>query len=303
MNILQVKSISKSYRSHLALDNVSFDIAQGSVLGLLGPNGAGKTTLIRIINQIILADQGQILFKDKPMTPADVRSIGYLPEERGLYKKMKVGDHLLYLVRLRGLSKKEAVEKINVWLDKMDMRSWVNKKVEDLSKGMQQRVQFVATVAHEPELLILDEPFSGFDPVHADLIKEQLLLLKEKGTTIVYSTHRMDAVEELCEHITMINQSKVVLDGAKLDIKDSYRQGKYDLEYLSDQPIASIAAFEVLEDDVFGQHRKASLKLHEGYTTKDVFSSFGQIEVRSFVEKVPSIHEIFVEQVNGETNG
>ncbi|WP_109832571.1 ABC transporter ATP-binding protein [Reichenbachiella versicolor] len=302
MSILQIQNVSKRYDDHIALNDISFEIPEHAVLGLLGPNGAGKTTLIRIITQIILADQGTVIFKGQPMTHEDVRRIGYLPEERGLYKKMKVAEHLLYLVRLKGLSKSEAIKKINYWLDKMDMRTWINKRVEDLSKGMQQKVQFVATVAHEPDLLILDEPFSGFDPVNADLIKDELQEIKEKGTTIVYSTHRMEAVEELCDHIVLINKSSLVLNGAKKNIKDEHRDRSYLIDYLSGEINSSPDCFDLISTAKLEEGYQAHVRLKNGYTTTDLLKSVTDLEITSFNEKIPSIHDIFVQTVKSSSH-
>ncbi|TAG61464.1 MAG: ATP-binding cassette domain-containing protein, partial [Runella slithyformis] len=223
MNILETHDVVKQYAEHRALDGVSIAIPKGSIFGLLGPNGAGKTSLIRIITQITAPDAGRVLFEGQPLRPDHIRQIGYLPEERGLYKKMKVGEQLLYLAQLKGLSEKQAMEKLKIWFKKFDIKTWWGKNVEDLSKGMQQKIQFVATVMHEPELIILDEPFSGFDPINANLIKDEILELKEKGSTIIFSTHRMESVEELCDHITLINKSKVVLNGSKKEVKDQFK--------------------------------------------------------------------------------
>lgn len=214
-NILEVKNVVKNYASHRALDHVSLTVPKGVIYGLLGPNGAGKTSLIRIVNQITGPDEGIILFDGQPLRENNIYDIGYLPEERGLYKKMKVGEQLLYLARLKGLSKDEAMEKLKEWFVKFDIKTWWDKNVEDLSKGMQQKIQFVATVLHQPRLIILDEPFSGFDPINANLIKDEILELKEKGSTIIFSTHRMESVEELCDYICLINKSRKVLEGKK----------------------------------------------------------------------------------------
>ena len=213
---------------------MSISIPKQSIFGLLGPNGAGKTTLIRIINQIIMADEGEVLINGEKLNPRHVEIIGYLPEERGLYKKMKVGEQLMYLAQLKGMSKSEAKTKIKKWLDKLSLTEWASQKVEDLSKGMAQKIQFIATVIHEPQLLILDEPFSGFDPVNANLIKDEILELRDKGATIIFSTHRMESVEQLCEHIAMINKSEKILDGTKKEIKNSFRSDKYKVEYKGD---------------------------------------------------------------------
>src|SRR5690606_17798246 len=225
VDILSIENVSKHYAQHVALDNVSVNVPTQSIFGLLGPNGAGKTTLIRIITQIIEADNGKIQVNGQPLATHHVYEIGYLPEERGLYKKMKVGEQLLYLAQLKGLDKKEAMERIKVWFKKFDIGDWWGKNIEDLSKGMQQKIQFIATVLHRPKLIILDEPFSGFDPINANLIKDEILELRENGSTIIFSTHRMESVEALCDHIALINKSQKILDGSKKEIKNRFRTG------------------------------------------------------------------------------
>jgi ABC-2 type transport system ATP-binding protein len=231
MNILETHHIVKQYAEHRALDNVSLAVPKGSIFGLLGPNGAGKTSLIRIINQITAPDAGEVILGGERLNPSHIKRIGYLPEERGLYKKMKVGEQLLYLAQLKGLSEKQAMEKLKTWFIKFDIKTWWTKNVEDLSKGMQQKVQFVATVMHEPDLIILDEPFSGFDPINANLIKDEILELRERGKTIIFSTHRMESVEELCDHIALIHRSHKVLDGTKRAIKEQFKTHTYHVEY------------------------------------------------------------------------
>ncbi len=227
--MLEIKNIVKQYEAHLALDDVSMHIPKGSVFGLLGPNGAGKTSLIRIINQITAADSGEILFNSEKLNPNHISKIGYLPEERGLYKKMEIGEQVLYLSQLKGLSKAEASKRAKYWFEKMEIQSWWTKKVEELSKGMQQKVQFIATVIHEPELLILDEPFSGFDPVNAEIIKDEFLELNKKGCTIIFSSHRMESVEQLCDRIALINKSKKILEGTVEEIQNQYKDNSYSL--------------------------------------------------------------------------
>ena len=225
--ILEVKNVYKQYANHLALDNVSISVPRGSIFGLLGPNGAGKTTLIRIINSITAPDKGEVILNGKPLSLKETAKIGYLPEERGLYKKMKVGEQALYLCQLKGLSKTEAQKRLKFWFEKFEIESWWDKKVEELSKGMAQKVQFITTVLHEPELLIFDEPFSGFDPVNAELLKHEILALRDKGATIIFSTHNMDSVERLCENIALINKSRVVLDGPMDEIRKQFSDNKY----------------------------------------------------------------------------
>ena len=230
--MLEIKNIVKQYANHRALDDVSTRVETGSIFGLLGPNGAGKTSLIRIINQITAPDGGEIFFDGERLNPNHIGRIGYLPEERGLYKKMEIGEQMLYLAQLKGLSRNDATDRIKHWFEKMEMQSWWHKKVEDLSKGMQQKVQFVATVVHQPDLIILDEPFTGFDPVNVNVIREEILALNRGGATIIFSTHRMESVEELCDSIVLINKSKKILDGKVREIKNTYRTNTYRVEYL-----------------------------------------------------------------------
>jgi len=269
---------------------------------LLGPNGAGKTTLIRIINQIINKDSGEISVFGEPLNSRHVEIIGYLPEERGLYKKMKVGDQLLYLAQLKGMSRKDALERIKVWLDKFEIRDWWHKKVEDLSKGMAQKVQFISTVMHEPKLIILDEPFSGFDPVNAQLITEQILELKEKGSTIIFSTHRMETVESLCDHIALINKSKKILEGPKKQVKDQFRSNTFIVEHRGNHFSLPADRYELIkqesiEDDLFS----TTLKAKEGIKGNQVIRDIIDItEVHSFQEKIPSMADIFISLVKGE---
>ena len=273
------------------------NVPEQSIFGLLGPNGAGKTTLIRIINQIIEADQGEIFINDEKLTPAHVRAIGYLPEERGLYKKMKVGEQLIYLGQLRGLTGAEAKRRAAAWCKKLDIAEWWGKKIEDLSKGMAQKIQFIATILHEPKLIILDEPFSGFDPVNASLIKDEILELREKGSTIIFSTHRMESVEELCDHIALINKSEKILDGKKTDIKESHKDGTFSIEFKGS---LSGAGFDVLEtsDGDYGL-TKAIIKSNDNNPNELLKSLIGQVEIHSFIEKVPTVNEIFISKVKG----
>src|SRR6185312_7091269 len=229
--MLSIRNIVKQYAGHRALDDVSLEIKSGQVFGLLGPNGAGKTSLIRIINQITAPDSGEVFFNGEKLNQSHINQIGYLPEERGLYKKMEIGEQMIYLARLKGLSRNEAIRRLKYWFEKMEIQSWWNKKIEELSKGMQQKAQFIATVLHEPQLIILDEPFTGFDPVNAEIIKNEILELNRKGSTIIFSTHRMESVEVLCESIALLNLSHKILDGKVKDIKNKYRNGTYVLEY------------------------------------------------------------------------
>lgn len=299
MEALVANRITKRYTNHVALNEVSVTIPQRTIYGLLGPNGAGKTTLIRIINQIINADEGEILVFGERLHPKHVSIIGYLPEERGLYKKLKVGDQLIYLARLKGLSKKEASEKSKAWMRKFEITDWWNKKVEDLSKGMAQKIQFISTVMHEPKLIILDEPFSGFDPINAQLITQEILELKEKGSTIIFSTHRMETVEDLCDHIALINKSEKILEGSKKQIKQNYRTNTFTVEHkglFRATPTLEILRQHNLEDDFY----KTVFKMREETNPNHVIRELTEItEVHSFIEKIPSMSEIFISLVKG----
>lgn len=301
MELLKTENIFKSYANHNALHDVSVGVPAQSIFGLLGPNGAGKTTLIRIINQIIAADSGNIYFKGEKLKPNHIEDIGYLPEERGLYKKMKVGEHLIYLGRLKGLSKPEAVQKIKEWFKRLDISGWWNKNVEDLSKGMQQKVQFIATVLHGPSLIILDEPFSGFDPINVNLIRDQILRLREEGATIIFSTHRMESVEELCDHIALINKSRNILNGHKKAIKEAYKSNTFIVEHKNSlqalsEPFQLIRS-EELEENYF----RSQIRTANGVNPNDLLKAIiEKIEVHSFLEKVPSINDIFIAKVQEE---
>lgn len=295
--MLQIKNVSKRYANHTALDDVSFEIPDKSIFGLLGPNGAGKTSLIRIITQITGADSGEILFNGERLRPEHIRQMGYLPEERGLYKKMKVGEQLHYLAQLKGLSKAEATSRIKHWIDKMEVRSWLGKNIEDLSKGMQQKIQFIATVLHQPKLIILDEPFSGFDPINANMLKDQILELREQGSTIIFSTHRMESVEELCDNIAMINRSKKVLDGPVAAIRDSYKANIFMVEGLGKLILAS-PDFKVLEQTRHGDFFRATVQILENQSPNVLLRyMLERVEIHSFREKIPSINDIFIQTV------
>ncbi len=297
MSILKIDSVSKRYSNHTALDNVSFDIPVGCIFGLLGPNGAGKTSLIRIITQITGADTGEIYFKGERLRPDHIKDMGYLPEERGLYKKMKVGEQLLYLAQLKGLSKPDAKARIKAWVDRLEIRDWLDKNIEDLSKGMQQKVQFIATVLHEPSLIILDEPFSGFDPINANLIKDEILRLRDNGATIIFSTHRMESVEELCDNIALINHARKVLDGPVKEVKDAYKTDTFQVIGNGSLLVMS-PDFEVLEQHAHNGVFRASLRLLNGSTPNDLLRYLiGRVEVHSFIELVPSINDIFILKV------
>lgn len=304
MEILTIHEVSKEYSAHKALDGVSLSVSEGSIFGLLGPNGAGKTTLIRIINQIIEADQGEVRINGEKLNPGHIGLIGYLPEERGLYKKMKVGEQLIYLGRLRGLSDKEVKSRISYWFQKFELDGWWNKTVEDLSKGMQQKVQFIATVLHEPKLIILDEPFSGFDPVNANLIKQEILGLRDRGASIIFSTHRMESVEELCDHIALINRSKKILEGPTQDIRNQYRDGTYRVQL--SQPLNGQAGpYEVVESKKTTMDmQELTIKAHEGIKPNEVLSSLmAGAEVHHFEELVPTMNDIFIKLVTNKENG
>lgn len=296
--ILEVLNVRKAYAAHVALDGVSLAIPEGSIFGLLGPNGAGKTSLIRIITQITGADEGEIRFRGERLNPSHIAQIGYLPEERGLYKKMKVGEQLLYLARLRGLSREDATARIKQWLNRFEIKEWAGKNVEDLSKGMQQKVQFIATVLHEPKLIILDEPFSGFDPINANLIKDEILELRNQGATIIFSTHRMESVEELCDSIALINKSHKVLDGSVADIKNQFKTNTYELEgrgrFMLTHP-----DFEVIEQkERENGHVFARVQIHAPATPNDLLRfAMTQLEIQAFREQIPSINEIFIRRV------
>lgn len=278
-------------------------IPQGSIFGLLGPNGAGKTTLIRIITRIIEQDSGEVYLKEDRITPELVRKIGYLPEERGLYKKMKLGEQLMYLARLKGLEKSDAKAKIKEWLKRLSLMEWANKNIEDLSKGMAQKAQFIATVLHEPELIILDEPFSGFDPVNANLIKDEILLLREKGATVIFSTHRMESVEELCDHIALINKSEKILDGKKLDIKNEFKDGTFIITHEGN--LEPSADYELLQSGTTETGLSESIvkdKTAGGPNNLIKVLLQKNVEIHSFIEKVPSINEIFISKVKGDNH-
>lgn len=301
MNLLEAQHIYKRYADHEALRDVSIDIPKQAIFGLLGPNGAGKTTLIRIINQIITADQGEILIKGEPLAPHHIADIGYLPEERGLYKKMKVGEQLRYLARLKGLSSREANERIRSWFQRLEISGWSEKKIEDLSKGMQQKIQFIATVVHDPDLIILDEPFSGFDPVNANLIKDEILNLRERGKTIIFSTHRMESVEEMCSHVAMIHKSEKVLDGTKQEIKNQYRTNTYEVTYGGHLNGLAIDYQLVGQEEEEGMYIKSVIKAAPTITPNQVLQALiEQVEVHSFQEKIPTMNDIFIAEVQRE---
>ena len=300
--LLSVRHVVKQYERHTAVADVSFDIPAGSIFGLLGPNGAGKTSLIRIITQITAPDSGEVFFKGERLSQKHISRIGYLPEERGLYKKMKVGEQLVYLARLKGMSKADAVQRINHWLDRLDFKGQAQKNVEDLSKGMQQKVQFIATVLHEPELLILDEPFSGFDPINANLIKDEILELRRRGTTIIFSTHRMESVEELCDHIALLNRSRKILDGPVKQVRNSFRTATF--EVLGTSPVPPILAhpdFHVVEQEKLpDNHFRLTVKLLNGVNLNVLLRFLIEktpAQLHAVHELIPSINDIFIRTV------
>ncbi len=300
--ILEVHGLTKRYAAHTALQEVSLKVPRGCIFGLLGPNGAGKTTLIRIITQILKPDEGEVFIKGELLNPSHIRLIGYLPEERGLYKKMKVGEQLMYLAQLKGLSEKEARQRIRYWLDRLNLTQWAGKTIEDLSKGMGQKVQFIATVLHEPELLILDEPFSGFDPVNANLIKDEIMQLRERGSSIIFSTHRMESVEELCDNIALINKSRKILDGTKRAIKDQHRSNTFIVEHKGALQQGLNGSLEILEErllegDIYQTILRAPVSKSPNYLLHLLLPL---VEVYRFEEKIPSINEIFIMNVQDE---
>ncbi|WP_296312406.1 ABC transporter ATP-binding protein [Winogradskyella sp. UBA3174] len=303
-DLLVANSVSKNYGDFKALNHVSISVPKGSIFGLLGPNGAGKTTLIRIINQITMPDEGSVLLDGQPLKAEHVRDIGYLPEERGLYKSMKVGEQCLYLAQLKGLSKSEAKTRLKYWFDKLEIGDWWNKKIQELSKGQAQKIQFVVTVLHQPKLLIFDEPFSGFDPINANLIKDEILQLRDEGATVIFSTHRMESVEELCDHIALIHKSNKVLDGKLTDIKREFKTNTFEVGLQSsnrDLVLDKIkskfevlpATFKNLNDDI-----KFNIKLNTDSSPNDLLSFLtAKAEVHHFVEVIPSASDIFIQTV------
>ena len=306
MDLLNVKNICKSYVNHRALDNISIDIPRSSIFGLLGPNGAGKTTLIRIINQIINQDSGQILLHGININYDDIRKIGYMPEERGLYKKMKIGDFLLFMGKLKGLSRSESINSARDWFNNLEVSNWWNKNIEDLSKGMSQKVQFISTVLHNPDLIILDEPFSGFDPVNANLIKKNLLRLKDEGKTIIFSTHRMESVDELCDNLAMIDKSKKILSGKINDIKSAYKSDIYKIKHLNkiNDKISSFSVIDskIVVDNIYESEIKLIKKISSSDLLRLLLSN--SIEILEFKQKTPNMNDIFIMKVEeGNNNG
>jgi len=303
-NLLVTNNVSKSFGAFKALNNISIEVPKGSVFGLLGPNGAGKTTLIRIINQITMPDSGSVFLDGKPLHPNDIKNIGYLPEERGLYKSMKVGEQAMYLAQLKGLSKTEAKKRLNYWFDRLGIDGWWNKKIQELSKGMAQKIQFVVTVFHQPKLLIFDEPFSGFDPINANLIKDEILRLKEEGATIIFSTHRMESVEEICDHIALIDKSNKILDGKLIDIKRAYKSNTYKVGISPNKPDTIQEKLKEKFDSVpiyfksINDEKQYKIKLPDASSKNDLvhyLTSLGQLS--HFEEVIPSVSDIFIETI------
>jgi len=297
-SILQLHNLKKYYATQKAVDDISFDIEQGNIFGLLGPNGAGKTTLLRMITGIFYPDSGSITFDGRPFEPAnDIIKIGYMPEERGLYKKMKIGEQALYLAQLKGLSKADAMQKIKFWFKRLEMESWWNKKVEDLSKGMSQKLQFVTTVLHEPKLIILDEPFSGLDPVNANLIKDEIYGLAQRGSTVIFSTHRMEQVEEICDHIVLVNLGKKILDGTVADVKQQFKENKFSIKLAGIPANIEDASYQLIDQKA----NAFTIKINEGYDGNDVLLRFINqgIKIESFNEILPSLNDIFIQLVDG----
>jgi len=294
--LLRLSNLKKYYATQKAVDDISFEIQKGSIFGLLGPNGAGKTTLLRMITGIFYPDGGDIILDGKPFNSIDdIQKIGYMPEERGLYKKMKIGEQALYLAQLKGLSKAEATEKIKYWFKKFEMETWWNKKVEDLSKGMSQKLQFVITVLHEPKLIILDEPFSGLDPLNANLIKEEIYNLAKKGATIIFSTHRMEQVEEICDHIVLMNLGKKILDGTVTEIKQQFKENNFLIQTDNEVTINSNPIFTTVSNT----HNKILVKINEGYQSNDVLKYLLQenVNIVAYNELLPSLNDIFIKLV------
>lgn len=295
MNVLEVENVVKQFAGHLALDGVSLQVPENTIYGLLGPNGAGKTTLIRIINCITAPDSGKVTLNGKALTPAEVAKIGYLPEERGLYKKMKVGEQALYLARLKGMSKADALRALKFWFEKFEIQTWWDKKVEELSKGMAQKVQFITTVLHEPKLLIFDEPFSGFDPVNAELLKREILLLRENGATIIFSTHNMETVEDLCENISLVDHARIVLQGNVNDIKKAHATNTF---YVQTDNKLLADGFEIVNQQFKNAAYESLIVKSVGQTNNELIADIiKQSEIISYREKLPTMNEIFINTV------
>jgi ABC-2 type transport system ATP-binding protein len=301
MEFFNIENVNKNYSGYQALTDVSLSIAQGQVFGLLGPNGAGKTTLIRIINQITAPDSGKVYIEGRPLRADDIYNIGYLPEERGLYKKMKVGEQALYLAQLKGLDRRTALKRLKYWFEKFEIQSWWDKKLQELSKGMQQKVQFVCTILHEPKLLIFDEPFTGFDPINTNLLKEEILNLREKGATIIFSTHNMSSVEEICDHIALIDKSKKILDGNIFDVKAQFKTNTFDVTYkgsLAEIEQSLGREYEILAHNEGARVSELTIKHLNGGSNNELLVRIApHVEIVSFNERIPSMNEVFIKVV------
>ncbi len=306
MTYLQAVDITKTYANHKALNSVTMEVPEQSIYGLLGPNGAGKTTLIRIINMITRPDSGDVFINGHPLTREDIGNIGYMPEERGIYKKMKVGEQAIYLARLKGLSRSDAVKKLKFWFDRLEIDSWWNRKVEELSKGMQQKVQFIVTILHEPKLLIFDEPFSGFDPINVNILKDEIRYLNEQGATIIFSTHNMASVEEICDHITLIDNSKNVLSGEIHEIKNRFKTHTFNVVYKSEKELTQLldkSGYRITALQHFRDNYSANIQLLNGNTPNSLLSTLlPDVEIIAMQEVLPSLNDIFIEVVNKKIN-
>ena len=305
MDLLKIENVTKRYSAHTALDDVSLSVPRGSIYGLLGPNGAGKTTLIRAINRITLPDAGRVIFDGHQITDQDIYQIGYLPEERGLYKKMKVGEQAIFFAQLKGLSRREAIARLKEWFVRMGIESWWNRKVEDLSKGMALKVQFITTVLHEPKLLIFDEPFSGFDPINANILKQEILRLRDKGATVIFSTHNMSSVEEICDHITLINKSRNILSGSVDEVRRRFGENVFEVTYSGQadtfeqamQPVAEMLSSSAVADSPYTCSR---IRIKDTASVRDSITVANEaVELRSFREVIPSMNDIFIRAVEG----
>jgi len=304
MHFIEVKDVVKQYSGHTALNHVSLAVDEGTIYGLLGPNGAGKTSLIRIINQITIPDSGELFFNGRPMQPGDVGNIGYLPEERGLYKKMKVADHIIYLARLKGMSKADATREMRMWLKRFNLTEWAGKKIEALSKGMAQKVQFIGTVIHRPKLLIFDEPFSGFDPVNAEILKQEILRLRDEGSTILFSTHNMESVEAICQEITLIDHSEVVLQGNVNEIRHTYKKHLYTVSVAEGAvaPKPELYTIDSINTNRNTGNTETIIRLQQGVDIRQVINTLNnEYTLIGFQELLPSMNEIFIETVTGKS--
>jgi ABC-2 type transport system ATP-binding protein len=305
MEFFCANDIVKTYSSTRALSGVSISVKKGSIFGLLGPNGAGKTTLIRIINQITAPDSGEIFLDGQKLKTSDIEKIGYLPEERGLYKKMKIGEQAVYLAQLKGMSKSEAIKNLKYWFKEFDIISWWDKKIEELSKGMQQKVQFITTVVHKPSLLIFDEPFTGFDPINANLIKQEILKLRDQGATIIFSTHNMGSVEELCDHIALINKSKKIVDGPINEIRERYKSNIFEITYHGEEEkvTAALGDYKILEHSSSGNEKQLKVQFVNEHTSNDLIRTLLPVaEIHRFEEVIPSMNDVFIKAVEMANN-